>query len=54
MANRHTQDAPAIPAGCELGAYDHQLPLACPAGVPGCEGRGHFGFIRGGRQWQQR
>lgn len=50
MANRQARDVPDVPADCELGTHDHQLPLACPAGVPGCEGRGQFGFLSGGRQ----
>jgi len=38
MASRQAKDVSGIAADCELGAYDHQLPLACPAGVLGCEG----------------
>ena len=53
LASRHAQDVPVIPADCELGAYDHQLSLACPAGVPGCEGRGQFGFLGGGRKGER-
>jgi hypothetical protein len=34
----HTQDVADVPAGCELGAHDFQLPLACAVGVLGREG----------------
>jgi len=53
MASRQAKDVSGIAADCELGAYDHQLSLACPAGVPGCEGRGQFGFLGGGRKGER-
>lgn len=49
MAGGQAPHAPHVPADRQLGAHDHQLPLACAAGVPGREGRELLGFVGGGR-----
>jgi len=54
MASGQATHVPDIPADCELGAHDRQLPIACAAGVPGREGRGLFGFFSGGGRQGER